>query len=55
VYDPDKTSYSMGEWWKEVNNIRTKTKIDDDITILKAGARKMDAGLLSELGPILIV
>jgi hypothetical protein len=38
AYDPDDTSYSIEEWLKDVNNIRTKIKIDDDIMILKAGA-----------------
>ncbi|KAH0812990.1 hypothetical protein GEV33_009802 [Tenebrio molitor] len=38
AYDPDDTSYSIEEWLKDVNNIRTKIKIDDDIMIFKAGA-----------------
>ncbi|KAJ3615699.1 hypothetical protein MTP99_006730 [Tenebrio molitor] len=36
--DSHDTSYSIEEWLKDVNNIRTKIKIDDDIMILKAGA-----------------
>lgn len=33
-YDPDESNYSMEEWLKDVNDIRTKLKIDDQIMIL---------------------